>query len=417
MVKSIYFHLQAYRKLPEDFTERERSVWVTASNATYCDPEEYGRGLNDSLSEYEYAAELGYDGLGINEHHENGYGGSPGPAMTAYLLARRTTKAAIVLMGQTLPTHQPLRAAEEMALVDCVSGGRLVAGMPTGTPMDTAVIAGLPPAQIRDRYREAHDLILEAWSRPGPFAFNGKYTKLRYVNPWPQPIQAPPPIWIAGGSSKETYEFAAEHNYMYSNLSLRGIDAAHKQLQQYWDTVERFGLDDNPYRAGMVLSVAIAETDAEAERLYAPHFPRFFQIAGHVTPGLSTPPGYMTKDTLRGVVKQIGTVSYYKPPIAPTWKSLVDSGTLIAGSPETVAERIVEIVKKLRVGHLVVSPQTATMPVELSRYNARLYAEKVMPRLRGLWDDTGYENHWWPKACGGTGAAAGAARAEKVIAE
>jgi len=402
MVKSVYFHLQAYRKLPEDFMQKEPSVWVTASNSKYCDPVEYGRGLHDGISEYEYADDLGFDGLGINEHHENGYGGSPGPAMTGYLLARRKSNAAIVMMGQTLPTHQPLRAAEEMALIDCLSGGRLIAGMPTGTPMDTAVIGGLPPAQIRDRFREAHDFIKDAWSRPGPFAFNGKYTKLRYVNPWPQPIQSPPPVWIAGGSSKETYEFAAEHDYMYSNLSLRGIEIAGKQLQQYWDTVERFGHDDNPYRAGMVLIVAIGETDEEAERLYSPHFPGALQIAGHVTPNLSTVPGYMTKDSLRAVVKQMGTIHYYKPQVLPTWKSLVEAGTVIGGSAETVGDRIIEIVKKLRVGHLVIMCQCATMPVELSRYNARLYAEKVMPRLRGLWDHTGYENRWWPAAANKT---------------
>jgi len=398
MVKSVYFHLQAYRKLPDDFMEKEPSVWVTASNSKYCDPVEYGRGLHEGLSEFEYADELGFDGLGINEHHANGYGGSPGPAMTGYLLARRKSNAAIVMMGQTLPTHQPLRAAEEMALIDCLSGGRLVAAMPTGTPMDTAVIGGLPPAQIRDRFREAHDLITEAWRRPGPFAFNGKYTKLRYVNPWPQTIQSPPPIWIAGGSSKETYEFAAEHDYMYSNLSLRGIESAKTQMRQYWDTCERFGRDDNPFRAGLAMMVAVAETDEEAERLYAPHYTRFLQIAGHVTPNLSTVPGYMTKDSLRSVVKQMGTIHYYKPQVTPTWKSLVESGTVIAGSAKTVADRLTDILQQTRVGHIVVVGQCATMPQEVSRYSARLYAEKVIPRLRPLWDSSGYEDRWWPAA-------------------
>jgi alkanesulfonate monooxygenase SsuD/methylene tetrahydromethanopterin reductase-like flavin-dependent oxidoreductase (luciferase family) len=302
------------------------------------------------------------------------------------------------MMGETLPTHQPVRVAEELAIIDCVSGGRLIAGMPVGTPMDTAINGGLPPTEIRPRFYEALDLIKEAWSRPGPFPFNGKFTQLRYVNPWPQPIQKVPPIWLAGGSSKETYEFAAQNDYMYSNLSLRGVDAAQAQLQQYWDCVEAAGLDDNPYRAGMILSVAVGDTDEEAEKLYSYHKTRFFQFAGHVPANLSAVPGYLTKDSLRGVVSKLGRVDYYKPPVLPTWKSLVDSGTVIAGSSDTVAERIYDICKTLRVGHLVVNLQTSTMPTELARHNAELFATRVMPRLRTLWQDTEYENKWWPEA-------------------
>ena len=77
--------------------------------------------------------------------------------------------------------------------------------------MDTNFCYGEIPATLREKYYEAHDLIIKAWKEPEMFAFNGKYTKLRYVNLWPKPIQKPhPPIWIPGGGSVETWDFCAE---------------------------------------------------------------------------------------------------------------------------------------------------------------------------------------------------------------
>jgi alkanesulfonate monooxygenase SsuD/methylene tetrahydromethanopterin reductase-like flavin-dependent oxidoreductase (luciferase family) len=84
-----------------------------------------------------------------------------------------------------------------MAMLDVISGGRLVSGFPVGTSMDDNYAFGSNPATLREKYQEAHDLILRAWADPDVFAWNGKYFKLRYVNTWPKPIQKPhPPIWI-----------------------------------------------------------------------------------------------------------------------------------------------------------------------------------------------------------------------------
>jgi alkanesulfonate monooxygenase SsuD/methylene tetrahydromethanopterin reductase-like flavin-dependent oxidoreductase (luciferase family) len=105
---------------------------------------------------------------------------------------------AIVQMGSTLPTtNPPIRVAEEYAMIDCISGGRLVAGMPLGSPMDANMIYGIPPIEQRERYYEAHDLIIKAWTSREMFAWNGKYQKLGMVNLWPRPVQTPhPPVWV-----------------------------------------------------------------------------------------------------------------------------------------------------------------------------------------------------------------------------
>ena len=142
----------------------------------------------------------------------------PSPQLMAATLARRTRDVSILLLGQSIALYNPpTRVAEEMAMLDVISGGRLISGFPVGTSMDDNYAVGSNPAELREKYRENHDLILKAWAEPETFAWNGKNNKLRYVNIWPRPIQNPPPIWIPGGGSIETWDFCAEFNYNYSS--------------------------------------------------------------------------------------------------------------------------------------------------------------------------------------------------------
>ncbi len=106
-------------------------------------------------------------------------------------------------MGSTLPTtNPPTRVAEEYAMLDCISGGRLVAGIPLGSAMDANLCYGIPPIEQRERYREAHDLIIKAWTSREMFTWNGKYQKLPMVNIWPRPVQTPhPPVWVRASAA------------------------------------------------------------------------------------------------------------------------------------------------------------------------------------------------------------------------
>lgn len=400
-MRVIWFHMQGYRDLPDDLQDRYESVWVTAPNDELCDPETAGRYLNWNLDELEYADDLGFDGVGTNEHHQNGYGFQVSPHMTASVLARRKSDAAICLLGTTLPTYHPLRAAEELAMLDCMSGGRLVTGWPVGTSMDTVGNFGIPPDEVRPRYYEAHDLIKAAWTRPGPFPFNGKYTKLRHVNPWPKPLQRPhPPIWMAGGGSLETYHFAAQNNYTFNYLSFAGYQMARALMQSFWLTAEHHGLDDNPYRAGFAQLVCVADTDAEARRLYEKHVLNFFNKSMYIAPHFSRVPGYMSRESVEKMLQKTGAASTFgAAPVdaRPTWDSIVEKqGAVIAGSPDTVAHRLTDMIKGLRIGHLITIMQIQSMPTDLTKHSTKLFAEKVMPRIQRIWRDTPYEDHWWP---------------------
>lgn len=400
-MKNILFHLQGYRDLPDDFRDRYESVWVTPPSDELCDPETVGKYFQWNIDELEYGDELGFDGIGINEHHQNAYGFCPSPNMIAALLARRKSDAAVVVLGATMPLYNPaIRVAEELALVDCISGGRLVVGLPIGTPQDVSGCYGMVPTMVRPRYYEAHKLLLEAWTRPGPFAFNGRFNKLRYVNPWPKPIQKPlPPIWLAGGGSVETWKFAVDNNYTYNYLSTFGYLRSKVFMDGYWDMVEKAGLDDNPYRAGFAQMVVVADTDAEAEKLYLEHIRNFYLKNRHMPNSFANIPGSQTQQSVEFAVRKNMAANYnIGDPLTDTWADFTEkSKRVIGGSPDTVVAELETLCRQLRVGHLIVLLQIQSMDTELTKYNMKMFAEKVMPRIAHLWDDEGYVDHWWPQ--------------------
>jgi len=191
----------AYPYLPADFDSRYDSGWVTVPN-TLWNRERAGELYQEYIDQLVYADELGFDGMVLNEHHQNIYGLMPSPNIIAAALTQRTKRGKIVVLGNPLPLHRnPLRVAEEYAMIDNMSGGRLIAGLAIGGGPE-AFNYNVPQPQARAQFWEAVDLIKRAWTEPGPFEHEGKYYPLRYVNLWPQPQQRPhPPIWIPGGLS------------------------------------------------------------------------------------------------------------------------------------------------------------------------------------------------------------------------
>ncbi len=400
-MKFHFFHLMPYPELPDDFRDKHRSVWVDVPSHLF-DPAVGHRAYNDYLDELEYAAALGFDGICVNEHHQNAYGLMPSPNLMAAALARRTSGAKLVLMGNSVALYNPpTRVAEEMAMLDVLSGGRLVAGFPLGTPMDTTFCYGQSPATLREKYREGLELILRAWTEPEVFSFNGKYTQLRYVNIWPRPIQKPrPPVWVPGGASVETWDLCLDHDFLYANVSYFGYQEGQKVMDGFWNAVDRRNLPRNPYRAGFLQFVAVAADDAEAERLYGEAALYFYRNCLHVHAGYVSPPGYMSMATLRaGIESQVARITNRagaRAEIAKlSFRDLVERGYIIAGGPQTVIDRISEMSESLNVGHLLALLHFGNMSKETTLYNTRMFAEHVMPRLRARFSE--WEDRWFPR--------------------
>ena len=258
-----------YTELPDDFRQKHPSVWVDIHSSLF-DPKRAHLMYNDFMDEMEFAADCGFDAVCCNEHHSNGYGLMPSPNLIASAISRRTRDTAICVMGNSLALYNPpTRVAEEFAMIDCISGGRLIAGFPVGTPMDTCYCYGQNPSLLRERYLEAHDLVMKAWQEQDTFAFNGRFNQQRYVNIWPRPVQRPhPPVWIPGGGSIETWQWCAKMDYVYAYLSYFGYKDGRATMDGFWAEMSRLGKDRNPYRAGFLQFVGVAETREKAMELY-----------------------------------------------------------------------------------------------------------------------------------------------------
>jgi len=395
-MKLHWFHLAPWQNLPADFTERYRSVWVDVPSELY-DPVDGHRHYNEYLDELEFADQMGFDGICVNEHHQNAYGFMPSPNIMAATLARRTRDAAIIVLGNSIALYNPpIRVAEEFAMLDCISGGRLIAGFPVGSSMDVNYAYGANPATFRDRYYEAEDLIIKAWTNPDVFSYDGKYNQLRYVNLWPRPIQKPhPPIWIPGGGSIETWGWCLEKGYLYAYLSYSGFKRGKLVMDGFWKKADQLGVERNPYHAGFLQLVAVGESASEVEERFGPHGEYFYNKMLHIYPGFADAPGYRTLDTIKmGLLGQ--TTKFSDRPSRLSWKDLLEQGNIIAGTPSQVTEQLEHVIKDLHVGHLMLLNQFGSIPHDLAMENIRLMGEKVLPKLRHIWDGQ-WEDKWWPK--------------------
>ena len=200
-MKFVLFHLMPYRHL--DFVEAKkyRSAWTVIPNSMY-DPVKGAEEYASYIEQLVTGERLGFDIIGVNEHHQTAYGLMPAPNLIASALIQRTKTVKIGVFGRALPlVNNPLTIAEEFAMLDNMSRGRLVVGFVRGIGAEYHS-SGINPAFSHDRFHEAHDLIVKAWTQPGPFAFDGEHFPLSYANPWPRPVQTPHPrIWIPSQGS------------------------------------------------------------------------------------------------------------------------------------------------------------------------------------------------------------------------
>lgn len=380
------WHFMPWPYLPDDFDERYESGWVTVPNSLF--DREKAKGLyQEYLEELVYADELGFDGVVLNEHHQNIYGLMPSPNLIAAALSQRTSRGRIVILGNLLPlTLRPLRVAEEYAMLDQMTNGRIVAGFAMGGGQELFNYNVSPPL-AREQYWEAIDLIVRAWTEDGPFSHDGKHYPTRYVNPWPRPYQHPhPPIWIPGALSTETMTETARRGYTYFLSTRAHLSATKQAAQRFARIIEAEGGKFHPFRMGLLLTVYVSETDEAARQ--ESEGPIFYFLRncfkGHLRRKgrmLTFAPGATSPSSWEAYLK----ISDPTAPMlgdAKDWSELEEMGSIIVGSPETVTRRLREYIRDCGVGIFLIQFHVGNLPYHLTLRSQRLFATHVMPQLK-----------------------------------
>jgi alkanesulfonate monooxygenase SsuD/methylene tetrahydromethanopterin reductase-like flavin-dependent oxidoreductase (luciferase family) len=375
-VHTWYFTEDAYPHLP-DANDYE-SIRVNLPNRNY-DPVKGADLYHMYLDLWLQAEEHGLE-IMLNEHHQTATCVVPAAPLLLAVLARQSKTAKLLILGNPIANrNQPVRVAEEMAMVDVISRGRLVCGFVRGVPWEASA-ANITAFRGGQRLWEAHDLIMKAWTtHDGPFNFEGRFYHHRQVNIWPRPYQQPhPPVWVTIGSGPSAVPVARK-KYVGA-VFLAGYAGIRKIFDGYREAyLAAHGAHSPVDRLAYASLVYVGETSKAAregaEKLL------WYMRSNKVTPYHSNPPGYHPPEV--SVQYMLGQAS-----IVPTNISLDDQmarGNVFAGTPDQVYEQIKAFWEYCGgFGNLIIMGQAGFLSYEDAVNSMRLYGKEVKPRLDEL---------------------------------
>jgi alkanesulfonate monooxygenase SsuD/methylene tetrahydromethanopterin reductase-like flavin-dependent oxidoreductase (luciferase family) len=370
---------------------------LTVSNEMF-DPILAAGLYNRYLDEKIYAEEMGFDGLMLNEHHSTAFCMGGAMNVEASILARITKRAKIVLLGNILPIwDDPLWLVEQLSMIDMISHGRLVSGWVRGTGRES-VAHNIEPHYNWERFQEAHEFIIKAWTTPGPFRWEGKHYNYRHVNPWAKPYQKPhPPIWLPGVVSKDSLMWAAKQRIPYIMLATE-MEPTRQAFQLYHDTAAEEGYESGPQNLGYLWKVHVDETEELAEatgRKYVqgPSNPFLAGNEGTVNPALVNLPGLTHRrrvlPTQAVATAARGGGGGVAGVLGRPYEQQIADRTIICGTPKTVIPKIREVLEYVRPGSIFFWDGDGAMTHDDAMRSLRLMGEEVIPAVREISKELG----------------------------
>ena len=336
------------------------------------------------FDELQHCSESGFDGIMINEHHNNPLSLMSSINVIGAALAKLTKQGKIVFLGNVLPIHEnPVRVAEEIAMIDMISGGRVICGFVRGIGQES-IATNTNPVFNRERFAEAHDLIIKTWTTPGPFRWEGKHYHLRVVNPWVLPLQKPhPPVWIPGVVSPESVEFAARHGYPYIALA-PPLDLIGDIYDLYNKVAEEEGYTPTEQNRGYAVRVVVADSD---ERAYEEGKNFFWQLGtsfGVAPRHWQSPPGYLTRAASQGSRQQRRETTRNVTPGGPSlsYEEAHATYQIVTGNPDTVIKKLKDIADVVNPGNLVLWGREGPMSHQTAMRCIDLLAQEVIPAMK-----------------------------------
>ncbi|MGF4046152.1 LLM class flavin-dependent oxidoreductase [Paenarthrobacter nitroguajacolicus] len=302
---------------------------------------------------------------------------SAAPLMAA-ALSQVTVRAKILILGNPVANRRdPVRVAEEMALLDLMTRGRLEVGFVRGVPYEISA-TNSSPTKMNERMWEAIDLIRKTWTNHnGPFNWEGAFFQHRQVNIWPRPYTQPhPPIWVTA-MSQSSVPLVADADAVAATF-LTGVEGTKRIFDSYRSRWHETGKGEVPLdRFGYAAMTFVGETDAEgmagAEQLM------WYLKSNKVPQEFILPPGYSPYFARAGALQGGGSAFDLA---SMSMDQLVESGIMFVGGPDTVAEQIKNFCDKIGgLGHLILHSQAGFMDHETAASGIRNFAEHVKPRL------------------------------------
>ena len=332
------------------------------------DPHDDHRVIDETVREARLCDELGMEMLWLAEHHFDGICAYVDPVTFAAALAASTRQIRIGFAVAQMSLHHPIRMAEQMALIDNISKGRLVVGLGRGTAYNIYDYQGygIDPAQAYERLVESEEIMIKAWTTEN-YQHNGKFWNLRLPLLRPRPYSKPHPFIIRACASEEAMlGMAREGRPFLMNIQTNAVTK--QRMDLYRKTLRESGYDEatvarNVENTWIWRNIFVGETDAEAERLALSAFQTQQEFRQVMRKRIYEEQGLLLKQDAG----------------APARNQVQHS--LLCGSPATVTEAIAEI-DKIGVGGLILVFRLGPMPHEVAAHSIRLFMDKVAPHFR-----------------------------------
>jgi len=377
-VKLYNFDLLAYPHVPKDAPR-------TPVPSNFFDPIKGAANYAEHLDEMTYCEELGLDGVVFNEHHYSSYGTMPSPNLIAAALSQRTKRIKIGVLGNILPLRDhPVRVAEEYAMVDCLSNGRLIAGFVRGIPAEY-VWYGVNPEESRGRFQEAYDLIMTAWTN-SVWSFEGEFYKLKDCAIWPRPVQQPhPPIWIAARSA-ESIEWCVKRHLPCAQV-YQTTGQIEDTFNYYRTKAKEDGWQAKPDDFILCRHIYIDESNKKAQEIAEPAMRYFFSVYNR---GFNDAINQTAADQQKLLAKLTSerSFNYFREGNRSRidfstlgWDELIKSGYMIAGDPDSVARQIQDQMKQIGANHFMGMFHIGNLAHQKVISSLDLFKKEIMPRL------------------------------------
>ena len=342
--------------------------------------------FNHYIEDKVYAEQAGFDWIGSNEHHFSPYGMMPNPNLVGAVVAHRTSRAGILQSGNIVPITNPIRIAEEYAMIDVISGGRLVAGFMRGIPHEY-VAYNISPDESYGRMYEAIELIKKAWSSPEPFGWEGQYYQFRAVSIWPRPVQQPYPRMMMSASSDASARLAAEVGSSAGFLRIVDFDSARRQIKVYKDRARECGWEPTADDVMIGMNCCIAPTYEEAKAILQNGQKYFFGVLGG---GIRTAQRLVIQKTRyfhdEGAADKFLAKSKVQKEVS--FDERVERGLIVCGTPEMAIEQIKRIHAELGNGRMNLSIKIGDIADAHVTRTLDYLRDIVFPAVRHLGEDT-----------------------------